>query len=375
MPNTPNTRYTEAVSLRDAGHTYESIAQLMNYAHAGAARRAVINGLMQLGRESEIPAGRAVSFRTGRTTRTITVDDLQGFTTLSSLTFGIEIECIGLDTYRAARALTDNGYACANNGYTHDVMRTWKVVTDGSLSSRSGSCEVVSPPLRGNDGLNEIRSVMKVLRDAGARVNVSCGMHIHIGVDSLTQEQQANLIKAHQRFQPAWDALLTERRVDNQRWAKRRTIDNADRLATMWATSSDVRTISRQTDRYHALNINSFYKYGTFEFRLHHGSLNGKNATAWIALHLAFIAAVINDAEGMTRPLYDNIVESELGHFTDHHQRYTDSGYALPVESRRAACVSLVAKLEGMGVLAADAADFLRNRAGNVPSNSRSTNV
>jgi len=346
MPNTPNTRYTEAVSLRDAGHTYESIAQLMNYAHAGAARRAVINGLMQLGRESEIPAGRAVSFRTGRTTRTITVDELQGFTTLSSLTFGIEIECIGLDTYRAARALTDNGYACAN-----------------------------SPPLRGNDGLNEIRSVMKVLRDAGARVNVSCGMHIHIGVDSLTQEQQANLIKAHQRFQPAWDALLTERRVDNQRWAKRRTIDNADRLATMWATSSDVRTISRQTDRYHALNINSFYKYGTFEFRLHHGSLNGKNATAWIALHLAFIAAVINDAEGMTRPLYDNIVESELGHFTDHHQRYTDSGYALPVESRRAACVSLVAKLEGMGVLAADAADFLRNRAGNVPSNSRSTNV
>lgn len=375
MPNTPNTRYQAAMAMRDAGHTYESIAQLMNYAHAGAARRAVINGMLQAGRGDEIPAGRAVSFRTGRTTRTITVDDLQGFTTFSTLTFGIEIECIGLNTDQAARALTANGYACANNGYTHEVMRSWKVVYDGSLSSRNGSCEVVSPPLQGNDGLNEIRSVMKVLRDAGANVNVSCGMHIHIGVDSLTQTQQANIIRAHQRFQPAWDALLTERRVQNQRWAKRRTVDSADRLATAWETSSDVRTISRQNDRYHALNINSFYKYGTFEFRLHHGSLNGKNATAWIALHLAFIAAVINDAEGMTRSVMENIVADELGNFTEHHQRHTDSGYSLPVESRRAACVSLVAKLEGMGVLAADAAEFLRNRAGNVPSNSRSRNV
>lgn len=375
MPNTPNARYQAAVAMRDAGHTYDSIAQLMNYAHAGAARRAVINGLVQLGRESEIPAGRAVSFRTGRTTRTITVDELLGFTTTSALTFGIEIECIGLDTFQAHRAMTDNGYACANNGYTHDVMRTWKVVYDGSLQSRTGSCEVVSPPLQGNDGLNEIRSVMKVLRDAGARVNVSCGMHIHIGVDSLTQQQQANLIKAHQRFQPAFDALLTERRVTNQRWAKRRTMANADRLADSWATSSDVRAISRQTDRYHALNINSFYKYGTFEFRLHHGSLNGKNATAWIALHLAFIQAVIDAPETMTRPLYDNIEEAQLSHFSDMHQRYAENGHALPVESRRAVCVSLVNMLEGMNRLAPDAAEFLRNRAGNVPSNSRSTNV
>ena len=375
MPNTPNARYQAAVAMRDAGHTYDSIAQLMNYAHAGAARRAVINGLVQLGRESEIPQGRAVSFRTGRTTRTITVDELLGFSTTSALTFGIEIECIGLDTFQAHRAMTDNGYACANNGYTHDVMRTWKVVYDGSLQSRTGSCEVVSPPLQGNDGLNEIRSVMKVLRDAGARVNVSCGMHIHIGVDSLTQQQQANLIKAHQRFQPAFDALLTERRVTNQRWAKRRTMANADRLADSWATSSDVRAISRQTDRYHALNINSFYKYGTFEFRLHHGSLNGKNATAWIALHLAFIQAVIDAPETMTRPLYDNIEEAQLGHFSDMHQRYAENGHALPVESRRAVCVSLVNMLEGMNRLAPDAAEFLRNRAGNVPSNSRSTNV
>ncbi len=375
MPNTPNPRYAEAVAMRDAGHTYESIAQLMNYAHAGAARRAVINGLVQLGRDGEIPANRAVSFRTGRTTRTIVVDDLQGFTTLSSLTFGIEIECIGLNTHQAARALQTNGYACANEGYTHNVMRTWKVVTDGSLSSRNGACEVVSPPLRGNDGLNEIRSVMKVLRDAGARVNVSCGMHIHIGVDSLTRTQQANLIKAHQRFQPAWDALLTERRVADGRWASRRNVTNADRLAEQWETSTDVRTLSRQTNRYHALNINSFYKYGTFEFRLHHGSLNGKNATAWIALHLAFISAVINDAEGMTRPLIDNIVENELANFPEQAQRYAEHGYTLDVAQRRAACVSLVAKLEGMGVLAADAAEFLRNRAGNVPSSTRSQNV
>ncbi len=375
MPRTPNPRYTQAVALRDMGHTYEAISQLMNYAHAGAARRAVVNGLVQLGREEEIPANRAVSFRTGRTTRTIVVDDLQGFTTTSALTFGIEIECIGLNTTQAARALQTNGYACADEGYTHNVMRTWKVVTDGSLNSRTGSCEVVSPPLRGNDGLNEIRSVMKVLRDAGASVNVSCGMHIHIGVDSLSQTQQANLIKAHQRFQPAWDALLTERRVENQRWAKRRNVTNADRLAEQWATSSDVRSISRNTDRYHALNVNSFYKYGTFEFRLHHGSLNGKNATAWIALHLAFISAVINDAETMTNPIINNIVESELANFPENAQQYVDAGYSLPSDQRRVACVSLVTKLQNMGVLASDAADFLRNRAGNIPSTARSTNL
>jgi len=359
-------RYSEALALRDQGATYAEIANYMSYAHAGAARRAVIGGLRLAGRDAEIPEGRAVSFHAGRTTRTVVIENLIGFPTNSQLTFGIEIECIGLTESRAARAMTDAGYLCRAEGYTHTVMSTWKVVHDGSLTSRNGSCEVVSPILRGNDGLNEVRSVMKVLRDAGASVNVSCGMHIHIGVDNaLTPQQQASVISAHQQWQPAFDSLLTLRRTTQTNWASRRSRRGAQEIADAWTTPNRIGTGSR----YHALNIAAFSRYGTFEMRSHHGSLNGTNATAWIALHLAFIECVKDDATILDTAIGNNAF-AQINGWSDNEQQLNDRGHGVDRVKQKTALWALVDSLVARNYLDGECGNFLKNRASNIPARS-----
>ena len=376
MPDMTTTQRRELVlQMRDNGHSYAEIATASGYAHAGAARRAVIAALIAAGRENEIPEGRAVSFRAGGRTRTIVAPSLEGFHTTSNLTFGIEIECIGLSMTSAARALIAANVPCYAEGYTHRVMNTWKVVPDGSLNSRSGSCEVVSPVLRGNAGLDEIRTVMAILRTAGARINQSCGMHIHIGVDSLTTAQQANIIRLHQVWQPAFDSLLTEHRRRETRWAKRRNESQATQMANMWESRDNEtnRRTSEATDRYNALNINSYYKYGTFEFRSHHGSLNGKNATAWIALHLAFIAACANDAGVPASVLSSVAITSNRAATMNWTTTAYDTnmyGRMTPLEAGVEAMHRLTTVLVEDGYLQAEAAVFIRNRAGNIPSRS-----
>jgi hypothetical protein len=294
---TARQRYLRAVELRDQGYNFNQIAVALGYQRSSNARHAWIQGLRLLGRESEVPATRTVRIHTGRTTHAMTAVELIGLSTNFEYTFGIEIECIGNTPSNCARSLTAAGVRCDDAGYTHAVLPQWKAVRDGSLSANGmGSAEVVSPVLQGQDGMNQVRTVMGILRDAGSSTNSSCGMHIHIGMDTLTATEQARVISQHAKWQAAFDAFITVARQSNT-YASKRTLGMATRLAEEWANPQvdSRRTISDNQGRYYTLNLNSFYKYGTFEFRMHGGSLNGLNATAWIALHHGFIAAAAAD--------------------------------------------------------------------------------
>jgi len=392
---TPETRerYIQALSMRDSGHTFRAIANMCGYADAGTARYAWIGGLRLAGREAEIPTrrSRTVAVTIGGQTHRLTVDAQESWSTQSTLTFGIEVECVGLNTRQATAALRNAGISCEDAGYTHATMPTWKVVTDGSLNSRNGSCEVVSPILSGSDGLTEARTVMMVLRNAGARINESCGMHIHIGVDQLPQEEQANILQAYSEWQWAFTAFVLERRV-NGSWSRLRSRQTWDNLISDWRNTSDVRQLAHGHDRYYALNVASYYRHGTFELRSHHGSLNGTNACAWVALHLAFFdAARVNDQDFFGH----NTLGAEWQHrvTTPRTTMQDVNGVVtmVPVldavgnqvmridtvsatrEQGVAGARAMVQRLAHNGYLALDAADYLTQRAGNIPS-ARSNN-
>jgi hypothetical protein len=209
---------------------------------------------------------------------------------------------------------------------------------------------------------------MKVLRDAGASINVSCGMHIHIGVDNaLTPQQQASVISAHQQWQPAFDSLLTLRRTAETRWASRRSRRGAQEIADAWTTPNRIGTGSR----YHSLNIAAFSRYGTFEMRSHHGSLNGTNATAWIALHLAFIECVKTDATILDKAIAENPL-AQINGWAHLDQVSNDSGGGTNRASQKIALNALVETLVIGGFLDNECGDFLKSRACNIPA--RSTN-
>src|SRR5947209_4242565 len=59
----------------------------------------------------------------------------------------------------------------------------WKAERDGSIRPEAGymAAEIVSPVLKGADGLRQLKAVCDWLQSVGAKVNRSTGLHVHVG--------------------------------------------------------------------------------------------------------------------------------------------------------------------------------------------------
>ena len=110
--------------------------------------------------------------------------------------FGIEIEMTGITRSTASKVIAGYFNTTATHiGGVYDSYsirdtddRQWKIVRDASVrcENRSGqnasslySVEFVSP-ICTYDDIETIQELVRNLRGAGARVNSSCGIHVHI---------------------------------------------------------------------------------------------------------------------------------------------------------------------------------------------------
>lgn len=204
-------------------------------------------------------------------------------------TFGVEIECAGITCQQAAQALTDAGFPARYEGYNHATRNGWKVVYDASVSNSAGSgVEVVSPILRGEDGIQQVHSVMEALRNAGANVNVSCGIHVHVGVNDLTREQVARALRIYHDNRHAIASILPPSRR-NGRWCATWAEGDVARVE-QYAQQGRALHLA-QRGRYRNVNLQSLPRYGTVEFRQHSGSLNGTKVENWVRLLIAMVEA------------------------------------------------------------------------------------
>lgn len=275
MPTTPTTtttddRAAQALTLREQGHTFDAIAVAMGLNTRQAARSLVNTGLRRRARSSygSLPNAAVVGM---------------------ARRFGIEIECEGITQSMAAFAVERAGIACSAMGYTHAVQATWKVVSDGSL--RNG-CEVVSPILSGEAGLAEVATVMTALRSAGATISSRCGMHVHIDAQDLTGVQIASMIDTYVDHQRLIDPLVSpSRRSDRYATYCAAWSTSEKNTVTEWFRTGRDRTAFANVNRYRTVNVASYARYGTIEFRQHQGSLNGTKAAAWVRFLLAIATA------------------------------------------------------------------------------------
>lgn len=235
--------------------------------------------------------------------------------------FGVEIECKGLTADRAAAALSAAGFRARSESWNHATRTWWKVTTDGSLSGTA--CEVVSPPMT---DVAEVSRVMTVLREAGARVDVQCGLHVHHEATDLSNEALDRLLRMYEACRRTdLDALVARsRRVgshEGDRWCARRSDRDIERVAEALraaptpATSHTDRVAQLQAalryavggDRYRALNLVPLQTYGTVEFRQHQGTLSGAKVEAWIALGRAMVDAAVADTTVRPGRLVDDL--------------------------------------------------------------------
>lgn len=223
--------------------------------------------------------------------------------------FGVEIEFIG-SMVAVERELIARGVPVRNMGYTHRVMPQWKIVRDGSLGSTGG--ELVSPPLSGAAGLRQLKLACEALDAAGVRVNRSCGLHVHHDVSDLDCAAFGRLFRGWAGSQHAIDMLVAPSRRNSQ-WAM--PLNERNVLAIERATSvSAIRSHAAGQNRYQALNVECFPRYGTVEVRQHQGTLNFDKIAAWLAFGQAMIARAKRGGDLMVPANADALLD-ELASF------------------------------------------------------------
>ncbi len=240
--------------------------------------------------------------------------------------FGIEIELIGLNRSQAANVVGQAiGGTVRYVGRSYDTYEvttsvgTWSCVTDGSVRGSGSGTEVVSPPLYYKD-MDKLQTVVRALKDAGARVNRSCGIHVHVNASRMTPKAVKSLSKMvyakeelmfksfgtlgnRQRSysRPMSSTFVTEingirrpsRNSLKRRWYEARTDYEADR-----------RSRSRyDNSRYYAFNLHALYYRGTVEFRYFNGSIHAGKIKAYVQFCLALRnkAMVVNSASSTRR--------------------------------------------------------------------------
>lgn len=233
--------------------------------------------------------------------------------------FGIEIEMTGITKDKAQKTVAkvlestntgrrqsyDNHYVIDRSG------REWKCENDGSIrttlsngspiGSHRYAVELVSPILTYND-IPKLQEIIRALKAAGARVNDSCGIHIHIDGANHSAGSLYNLTELFvERQDLIYDALDNNARA--HRWCRKMSAGLRDEMKKVRTSIADTERVwySNANDgysgtidhshynstRYHGLNLHAFFSKGTVEFRLFNSTLHAGKIKAYIQFCLA----------------------------------------------------------------------------------------
>lgn len=199
-------------------------------------------------------------------------------------TFGVEIECL-VPRASMISSAENNNMPFRYEGYNHnDNNHYYKFVSDSSIIG-ANPIECVSPILKGKDGMKSLENCCKSLNEAGAQVNKSTGLHVHIGVNGISDEQYVNVFVNYQKLEGVIDSFMARsRRANNNRYCK--TIQGYD--FTTCKNASFV--YEKMQSRYFKVNPQSFYAHKTIEFRQHQGSTDFEKISNWVNFCMKLVA-------------------------------------------------------------------------------------
>lgn len=190
----------------------------------------------------------------------------------ASRKFGVEIEFTGCSAVAAQEAASALGLRVEPQGYNHNVTGFWKIVPDGSCG-----LELVSPPLQGEEGFDQIRKACQALRNAGAIVTVTCGLHVHLDASDFRIASIKRAVQLYSLNQDTINLVISRSRRENRyacRWI-------SAELAQLNGFTT-VRQLRGLPNRFKTVNLCAYPRYGTIEFRQHQGTHNAEKIIKWI---------------------------------------------------------------------------------------------
>jgi Putative amidoligase enzyme len=216
---------------------------------------------------------------------------------LSNLTFGGEFEVLSpLSREAAGRKVTELTGLPVFTAIGRAPADAWKIVHDGSIRGAGQGLEFVSPVLKGDTGIEQVRKVADALKAIGCSVNTSTGFHVHVGAPTSRIDFFKDLVKLYGRFEDSIDQIMpASRRYNSAPYCKSVKLINSaaiDRATTVSGLARAVQESSGAAgSRYHKVNLDSYAKHGTVEFRQHAGTVDADKATNWITICLRLVAA------------------------------------------------------------------------------------
>lgn len=205
-----------------------------------------------------------------------------------SRTFGIELEVYGAERSRILNEMRRLGIQVESETYNHSTRGYWKIISDSSISGSNGN-EIVSPVLTGVDGIEQVKKVCLALNRAGAKVNTSCGFHVHFGANDLSIPNFKSLFISYMELESKVDEIMpSSRRRSTNTYCKSllSIAGNKNAAINKIKTARTITEMSRafSGSRYFKLNIQSFQRHGTVEFRQHSGTTQFSKVKNWIMI-------------------------------------------------------------------------------------------
>jgi hypothetical protein len=197
-------------------------------------------------------------------------------------TFGVEIEALGVEKYELASALRRAGIQIEIEGYNHGTRPHWKLVSDSSIRGEN-TFELVSPILKGQQGLNELQKVCKVLKQKNAKINSSCGLHIHFDANDFDLNNWKNIYRNYITFEPIIDSFMPKsRQGNNNQYCKSLRNGNTETKIKNADSLEKLQNAMTNRSRYYKLNTESYWRHKTVEFRQHSGTIEFGKISNWI---------------------------------------------------------------------------------------------
>ena len=243
--------------------------------------------------------------------------------------FGVEVEMTGITREEAAWALAE--YFRMEPQYkggtykTWNVIdpapggKTWKLMSDSSIYTECKTdtgyeptddtdyrVEMVTPKLT-YDQLPKLRDCVRLLQQAGAKVNDSCGIHVHVDAANHNRQSLKNLIGIMFSKEDILFKALQVNETRAKKWCKKvrepmlreaRALSSDEtkdltELENIWY-GGDIRHNEHYNwTRYHALNLHSVFYRGTVEFRCFNSTLDPGRVAAYVNLCLAMSSQAI----------------------------------------------------------------------------------
>lgn len=254
--------------------------------------------------------------------------------------FGVEVEMTGITRKQAAQALAAyfgteprHGSDHYDSWYVTDTDgKEWRLMYDSSIetekrdengythiASRLYAVEMVTPKLTYAE-LPKLQECVRQVRHAGAKVNRTCGIHVHVDAANHNRQSLKNLIgimyskedilfnalKVNPEREEAYCKKVREPMLQKARRLSSEETTDLTQLEQIWYEGNVSKTQHYNWTRYYALNLHSVFYRGTVEWRCFNSTLHAGKVAAYVNLCLAISAQAIAQRSTVMRKTHSD---------------------------------------------------------------------